>query len=100
MFSSVILPRGGPPECSRGGPNRPPLGTHGPGPFGRPWALIGRALVGPPGLLWAPLGPCGPAWALLGRALVASLQAGPLWATLGPYGPGLKGPPGPSWAGP
>ena len=24
------------------------------------WALVGRALVGSPGPLWAPLGPCGP----------------------------------------
>ena len=48
-------------------------GPYGPGPDGPPWALMGRALVGaalmaPPGPLWAPLGPygsgpCGPPWA-------------------------------------
>ena len=32
-------------------------------PCGRPWALVGRAFVGP-------LGPCGPPWALVGRALM------------------------------
>ena len=34
-----------------------------------PWALVGRALVGPPG----------------------PLCAGPLWAPLGPHGPGPNG---------
>ena len=29
----------------------------GPGPCRLPWALVGRALVAPPGLLWAPVGP-------------------------------------------
>ena len=24
------------------------------------WACVGRAFVGPPGPLWAPMGPCGP----------------------------------------
>ena len=31
-----------------------PLGPCGPGPCGLPWALTCRALVGPPGPLWAP----------------------------------------------
>ena len=39
------------------GPLWAPLGSCGPGPC---WA----------GPLWAPLGPCGPPWALAGRALV------------------------------
>ena len=74
------------------------------------WALVGRALVGPPGPLWA--GPCGPPWAtvgqalmglpwalvrraLVGRALVGPpvpLWARPLWAPLCPDGPGPNGP--------
>ena len=102
MFSSV-MPRGGPLECSRGGL------------MGHPWALMGRALMGPPGPswagpVWAPLVPHGPLWALMGRALVASLRpcepgpfglhgplrAGLLWASLDPYGPGPCWPPGPS----
>ena len=74
MFLSVTLPRGGPPECYRGGPNGPPVGLMGqaligpPGPswarpLWDPWALMGHALAGP-------LGPCGPRWALM---------AAPLW---------------------
>ena len=39
---------------------------------------VARALVGPPGPLWAFLGPCGP----------------------GPCGQDPCGPPGPLWAGP
>ena len=56
MFSLVIFPIGSCPECSRGrglGPCRGPLGPHGPGPNGPPWALMGQALA-------RPLGPCGP----------------------------------------
>ena len=43
----------------------PPCGGPcGSGPCGSPWALVGRATVGPPEplwarRLWAPLGPCG-----------------------------------------
>ena len=51
----------------------PPLGSCGP-----PWAIVGRALVGPPGPLWAPLGHCGP-----GPCGLPGL-CGP-----GPYGPPL-----------
>ena len=64
------------------------LGPYGVGPCGPPWALMGCALTGvplalvgwalmaPPGLLWA--GRCGP----------------------GIYGPlGLLAPPGPLWGG-
>ena len=43
------------------------------GLFALLWALMGQALMGHPGTLWA----------------------GPLWATLGPYGPGSDRPP---WA--
>ena len=32
------------------------LGPYWPGPYGHPWALIARALMGPPGHLWASLG--------------------------------------------
>ena len=46
------------------------------GPLWAPWALVGRALVGP-------MGPCGPPWAIVGRALV------------GPGGPAAWGKPGP-----
>ena len=53
------------------------LGPCGAGPCGLPWALMGRALVGPP--WWALPGPPGRPWALMGRVLV-----GPL----GPHGPG------------
>ena len=85
-----------------------------------PWALMGRALMGPPGpswarplwagSLWAPLGPCRPPWALVAPlsphgpgpcCLPGPLRAKPLWATLGPYGPGPCGPPlGPCGSGP
>ena len=59
-----------------------------------PWALVGWALMGSPGALWA-----GPWWALVGQALVGihgalaeralvgppgTLQARPLWAPLVP----------------
>ena len=103
------------------------LGSSGPDPCGLAWALVGRALVGLLGPLWAgplgaPLGPCGPGlcgfpWALVGQAPVASRWAlvdralvgppGPLWATwalggrarVSPLGP--CGPPGGHlWAGP
>ena len=47
------------------------------------WALMGRALMGPPWALmgppWALMGTPGPLWAPLGP-----LRAGPLWAPLGP----------------
>ena len=53
-----------------------PLGPCGPGPCGLPWALVGQALMGSYGPLWAeplwaPLGPCGPPCALVGQALVS-----------------------------
>ena len=64
-----------------------PLGPCGPGLSIVPWALAGRALVGPLGL-------CGPDWALVCRALVGS--PGPLRATLRPCG--LVGPCGLPWA--
>ena len=41
------------PGVFQGGPDGPPLGPHGPGPNGPPWALMGRALMGPSGRLWA-----------------------------------------------
>ena len=56
-----------------------------------PWALVGQALVGTPGPLWAPLGPCG---------LPGPLWAGPLWAPWALVGRALVGPPGPLWARP
>ena len=112
-----------------------PRGPHGPlmaslGPCGPPWvlvgqALVGRALAGLPGRLWAPLASFGPLWAgpfwapwavwapldLAGWALVGPdapvgppgllwagpLWAGPLWDRLSPCGPG---PCGPALAGP
>ena len=75
------------PPCQR------PLHTNHPPRqlFYCPWALVGRALVGPPGPLWAvPLwaGPLWAPWTLVGQA------------PLGPWGPGLFGPPEPMWAGP
>ena len=62
-------------------------------------ALVGQALMGPPGPLWAawalvgppgPLwpGPLWPPWALVG-------PLGPCGLPLGPYGPGPCGPLGP-----
>ena len=63
------------------------LDLRGPRPCGLPWALVGRALVGPCGPLWA-----GPLWALM-----APHGPGPLWAPLGPYWPG---PSEPLWARP
>ena len=93
-------------------PHRPPwalwafLALVGPsGPMWAHWALVGRALVGPPRLLWA-----GPLWAPLGPPW----WAGPMWAPRVPcncrprprrppwavVGRALVGPPGPSWAGP
>ena len=55
------------------------------GPCGPPWALLGRALVGPcalvgcPGLLWAgPLLAVGPP----GPLRAGPLRAGPVWAGL------------------
>ena len=38
----------GPPGPLWAGPLWPPLGPYGPGPCGRSWALMGRALMGPP----------------------------------------------------
>ena len=63
--------------CGLGPCGRPwPLYLVGPlGPWGPPLALVGQALVGASGLLWASLAP----WALRGRALVGF--------PLGPYGP-------------
>ena len=58
---------------------------------GRPWALVGWALVGRP--LWALLGSCGPNWAFVGHALVGRALVGraplcrALVGPLGPYGP-------------
>ena len=61
MFSLVIFPMGSCPECSRGGPNGPPLGPHGPVPCGPPWALMGRALMRPlPGTPGPPQGSYAP----------------------------------------
>ena len=56
-------------------PYGPPLGPYGPGPYGLPWALMGRALMGR-----ALMGPPGPSW------------AGPLWAPLGSVGRAVVGP--------
>ena len=42
-------------------------GSNGIGPLWAPWAVVGRALVGSPGLFWA-------LWALVGRV------GPPLWA--------------------
>ena len=96
--------------------------------MGHPWALIGRALMGPPGCSWAgplwaalgplepgpcgpPLGACGPPCALVGPlghlwpggppwALVGRAPVGPRWALVGRTLMGLPGRPGPSWARP
>ena len=71
------------------------------------WALVGWAIVGPPGPSWAP-------WALVGHEIVGRplwaswavlgppwpLWAGLLWAPLGPCGLGHLGTHGPSWAVP
>ena len=69
---------GNPGPIRRGpGPHEGP-GPYGPVPYGLPWALMGRALMGPP-------------WALMGRALVGPpgpLWARPSWASLGLHGPG------------
>ena len=57
-----------------------PCGPAGPlraGPLWAPCVLLGQALVGHHGLLWA-----GRLWATIG-----SLWARPSWAPLGPYGP-------------
>ena len=54
-----------------------PPGPFGPGPYGRPWALMGRALIGLP---WALMGLPGPLW------------AGPLWAPWALMGRALMGP--------
>ena len=62
-------------------------------PQGLFWTGLPWALVGPPGVLWAPLGPCGPPWGLVG--LPGALWAGPLWA---PWA--LVAPPGLLWARP
>ena len=96
----------------------PPLGPCGSGPYGPPWALVGRALMGrdlvdPPVilragplwavLLWSPLGrygpcPSGPPWAPMGRAFMGrALVAAPGPYGLGPCGLGPYEPPGPSW---
>ena len=61
--------------------------------MGHPWALMGRALTGPPGPSWA-----GPLWAplaLMGRTLMGPLGPyglGP-YGSLGPYGLAPYGPP-------
>ena len=70
-----------------------PLGPCWALPLGPCWSLPAKRieaglerssdLVG-----WALVGPSGPLW------------AGLLWAPLGPHGPGPCGTPGPSWAGP
>ena len=80
------------------------------GPLWASWALVGRALVGLPVSVWAPLGPCGRPWALVGApwplwaeplwatwALMGRAIVGPLWALVGRA---IVGPPGPWWAGP
>ena len=56
-----------------------------------------RALVGPPGPLWAPLSPCGHPWALVGRSIVGWALVDLPWALVGRA---LVGAPGPMWAGP
>ena len=61
-------------------------------------ALVGRALVGHGGPLWAAVGPLWAPLALAGRALVGRALVGP--GGPGPCGPGPCGPPGPSWAAP
>ena len=82
-------------------------GPYRPGPYGRPWALMCRALLGFMGCtLWAP-------WALMGRPIMGRalmgvpgrlwavpLWARLLWASLGPHGLGSYGPGpyGPPWA--
>ena len=64
------------------------MGPHRPGPNRRPWALMGRPLMGAPGLLMGcGLGPCAPPRAFMGRALV-----GPLWALVGWAPVGLSEP--------
>ena len=60
----------GAPWALRAGPLWSSLGPYGPGPYGLPWALMGRALIGP-------------SWALLGGALMG-------WALIGPMGDFLK----------
>ena len=102
-----------------------PPGPCGPGPCGLPCALVGQALVGPPGPLWAlapPLGPCGPGPCAPPGPLCPPPQVvtrrhripwkiqvnpiscdHPLWgSTLGPCGPPwpLQAPLGPLWARP
>ena len=90
-------------------PPGPPWCPHGPGPCGRPWALVGQALVGPLGHSWAVPLWAGPFWTLVGSS--GLLWARPLWAPLGSCRPGPCGlpwalagrplwPPGPLWAGP
>ena len=59
----------------------------GPGPYGRPWSLVGLALVGLPWPLPARPVWAGPLWAT--RALMGRALMGPL----GPHGPGANGVP-------
>ena len=99
MFSSSSFPMGSCLECSRGGPNGPPLGPHGRA-LVRPLGLHGQGPCGLPGPLWArhlwaslgplraPLGPCGSGtcgapWALMGQALVGALMGRPHSGPLG-----------------
>ena len=63
---------------------------------GRPWALMGWALMGFPGPLWASLGPYGPgpyepSLALMGRALNGPPWTLMGWALMGPPTPPLPG---------
>ena len=70
----------GPPWALEGLPGLlwAPLGPCGPGPCGLPRALVGRALVGPLGPLWAPWALMG--WALMGHAgIYIACGRGPFW---------------------
>ena len=79
------------------GPDR--TGPYGPGPYGpprtcwAPWALMGQALVGPPGPWCAGPGPNGSHWAPMGRALMGpTLSKAPMGQVL--MGSALMPPPG------
>ena len=69
MGRALMAPHGSSwaePLLALPGPYGP--GTYGPGPYGSPWTVVGRALMG-----WALICPPGPLWG-------APLWAGPLWA--------------------
>ena len=52
QLKEVILLRGGPPECSEGGPNGPPLGPRGPGPNGPHGPTLHEKKLGTPSCLF------------------------------------------------